>query len=72
MSKFEQGQVVVLKSDRGTTGAIIGITEGYPETRYQVFTITGLQTYYESQIESVETQDNLEKVDAERLETYFS
>lgn len=67
MSKFETGQVVVLKSDRGTTGAIIGITEGYPETRYQVFTTAGLQTYYESQLESVETQEALEKVDAERF-----
>lgn len=65
MSKFETGQVVVLKSDRGTAGAIIGITEGYPETRYQVFTTAGLQTYYESQLESVETQEALEKVDAE-------
>ena len=48
MSRFKQGQVITLKSDKGITGAIVNIIEGYPETRYQVFTATGMQTYYES------------------------
>lgn len=67
MSKFTQGQVVELKSDKGITGAIIGVMEGKPENRYQVFTTAGLQTYYESQLESMETQNDLEEVDAERF-----
>ena len=50
MSKYAQGQMVALKSEKSITGAIVSITEGYPETRYQVFTATGLQTYYESQL----------------------
>ena len=50
MSKFSQGQLVSLKSDRTITGAVVAVTEGYPETRYQVFTATGLQSYYESQL----------------------
>lgn len=67
MSKYNQGQVIVLKSDRSTTGAIVNVIEGYPETRYMVFTAAGMQTYYESQIESQDAQDELEKVDAERF-----
>ena len=67
MSKYVQGQVIFLKSDKNTTGAIVSVIEGYPETRYQVFTTAGLQTYYESQIEMQEVQDELELVDAERF-----
>lgn len=41
--------------------------EGYPETRYQVFTAAGMQTYYESQIDIQESDEEMEKVDAERF-----
>ena len=68
MEEFKQGQLVVLKSDKSVTGAVIGIVEGTPETRYQVFTNTlGIQVYYASQLESGESVDELEKVDAERF-----
>jgi ATP-dependent helicase HepA len=67
MSKFQQGQVVCLKSDKSVTGAIIGIVEGYPETRYHVFTAFGVQTYYESQILNNVEENKLVKVDAERF-----
>lgn len=67
MSKFAQGQVICLKSDRTVTGAIVGVIEDYPETRYQVFTALGMQTYYESQIEGQNTEDELERVDAVRF-----
>ena len=67
MSKYVQGQLVALKSDKSITGAIVAVTEGYPETRYQVFTAAGLQSYYESQLVSQDTQEELEKVDAERF-----
>lgn len=67
MSKFLQGQLVSLKSDRSKTGAIVSVNEGYPETRYQVFTAAGLQSYYESQLVGQDTQEELEKVDAERF-----
>lgn len=67
MSKYTQGQLIALRSDRNITGAIIGIIEGYPETRYQVFTAAGIQTYYESQIISQDSQDEIENVNAERF-----
>ena len=67
MSRFKQGQVITLKSDKSITGAIVNIMEGYPETRYQVFTAAGMQTYYESQIDIQESDEEMEKVDAERF-----
>jgi len=67
MSKFAQGQIVALKSDKSITGAIVAVIEGYPETRYQVFTAAGLQSYYESQLIGQEAEDKLEKVDADRF-----
>ena len=67
MGKYNQGQMVFLKSDKNITGAIIEVIEGYPETRYQVFTTSGIQMYYESQIESQDSQNELEKVNAERF-----
>ena len=45
----------------------MNIMEGYPETRYQVFTAAGMQTYYESQIDIQESDEEMEKVDAERF-----
>lgn len=67
MSKFTQGQLVSLKSDRTITGAVVAVTEGYPETRYQVFTTAGIQSYYESQLVGQDTREELEAVDAERF-----
>ena len=45
----------------------MNIMEGYPETRYQVFTAAGMQTYYESQIDIQESDEEMEKVDVERF-----
>lgn len=67
MSKFIQGQIVVLKSDNSITGAVVSVTEGKPENRYQVFTAAGLATYYESQLEAEDAQEEIEVVDAERF-----
>ena len=67
MGKYALGQVVALASDKNITGAIVSVNEGYPENRYQVFTSAGLQTYYESQLETMETHEKLEQVDAERF-----
>ena len=53
MSRFKQGQVITLKSDKRITGAIVNIMEGYPETRYQVFTAAGITL---KDIESDETK----------------
>ena len=67
MPRFTQGQLVRLKSDRNTSGAIIAVMEGSPENRYQVFTAAGIQTYYESQLIPADAQEEWETVDSERF-----
>lgn len=68
MAEFEQGQVVVLKSDSSIKGAVISVIDGPTEIRYQIFTNTlGIQVYYESQLQAEEVQNDLEKVEADRF-----
>jgi len=65
---FNQGELVRLKSDASVEGAIVGVLTGGAETRYQVYTgKLGLQTYYESQLESKILEPELLQVDAERF-----
>lgn len=68
MALFEQGQVVVLKSDSSVRGAVISVIEDPSEIRYQIFTNTlGIQVYYESQLQPENIQEEMQKVDAERF-----
>lgn len=68
MTKFIQGQMIVLKSNRSVEGAIVAVLEGSTETRYQVFTNSlGMQTYYESQIEEKDIKETLDEVDGKRF-----
>ena len=62
MSRFNQGDMIVLKSDRSAAGAVVEVIEGLPEARYKVFTAAGLQTFYESQIESQSIRQGIEAV----------
>ena len=66
MSRFRIGEIVVLKSDKSIRGAVIDIEEQV-DNLYRVFTGTGVQSYYESQIESEEVQSEIETVGAERF-----
>lgn len=66
MAKYQIGQIVVLKSDKSIRGAVVSIEE-QADNLYRVFTATGLQSYYESQIEPEEIHDEIEMVGAERF-----
>lgn len=68
MALYKQGDVVRLKSDHLVEGAVIGIVDSGSEIRYQVFTSgSGIQTYYESQLETKELKKELELVDSYRF-----
>ncbi|MFH0824345.1 MAG: hypothetical protein V2B18_16455 [Pseudomonadota bacterium] len=56
-AEFSVGHVVFLKSDPSIRGAIIGVLEGRPESRFKVFVDGDVRVYYQSQIQS----DNLRK-----------
>ena len=66
MGRFQIGQIVTLKSDKNVKGAIVSI-EDQADPLYHVFTANGLQSYYESQIESEESENGIETVSAERF-----
>lgn len=62
-NKFSRGQVVVLKSNKNISGAVVDVFAGIPENRYLVFTKEdGLQTYYESQLELENIQSDFKTV----------
>jgi len=67
MSKYSVGQKVILKSDRSISGVIFKVNQGYPETRYTVFTTSGEKTCYESQLIPEEAEDEIQHVDSERF-----
>ncbi len=73
MSKYDQGDLVHLKSDPSVEGAIIGMTEGDAETSYQVFTGKyGVQTYYESQLESKPLVSDMAPVDYSEFKAHLT
>lgn len=55
--EFEQGQIVFLKSNPEIKGAVISIIPGKPENRYKVFIEGKTQTFYASQIQAEDKQD---------------
>lgn len=60
--------MIILKSNKEVEGAVIAVLEGPTETRYQVFTNSlGMQTYYESQLESKDIVETLDQVDGKRF-----
>ena len=72
MSKFNLGEEVSLASDSQVQGAVIKISEGAEEAKYQVFTPSGRQWYYESQLVSVSVQDSFHCIDAMQFKAALS
>ncbi len=54
---FKVGDLVALRSDPNTKVAIIGVTVGTAETRYQVFQDQRSVSYYESQLRPIKPAD---------------
>ena len=55
-TEFSPGQIVVLKSDSSTRGAIVEIISGSPEDSVRVFVNNSVQTFFASQLQ-IEVQD---------------
>ena len=71
-TKFKVGDLVSLRSDPQTTGAIICVLDGGAETRYQVFQNNRQATYYESQLQPWERTDEPSLLSAEDLRAYLT
>lgn len=50
---YKPGDMIFLKAEPSKTGAIIAVLTGDPENRYQVFHDGNIGTYYQSQLEPV-------------------
>jgi superfamily II DNA or RNA helicase len=69
---FQVGQIVSLKSDPGSTGAVTGVHPSQPETRYSVFAGGSIKTYYESQLQVVQRASTLEPVSLAEFDACLS
>jgi len=56
--EFEPGQIVVLKSDPTTRGAVVTVMSGRPENCFLVFVDGETQTYYASQLKAEGRQES--------------
>jgi len=71
-SKFQPGQIVALKSDPTTKGAILNIIPGDNEDRYSVFVNNRPQTFYESQIMLEEEDTETNVLSSEEFHAFLS
>lgn len=57
-AEFEAGQIVFLKSNPAIKGAIVAVLLSKPENRFKVFVNGDTQTYYASQLQTKDHQDD--------------
>ena len=70
---FEPGQIVTLKSNPAIRGAVVSVLAGKPENRFKVFVDGETQTYYASQLQAEDQQDeNLEFLPCDQFHSYLS
>ena len=55
--EFDPGQIVFLKADPSTRGAVVSVSPGTPENQIHVFVGQKVHTYYPSQLQ-LEVQDD--------------
>ena len=71
--EFSPGQVVFLKSDSSVRGAVVSVMSGTTEDRIEVFTVTGVQTFYASQLEiETERDDDLQYLTCNQFHAYLT
>lgn len=56
--EFEPGQIVFVKSNPASRGAVVSVLPGKPENRLKVFVAGETQTYYASQLQAEDIRDN--------------
>lgn len=70
---FEPGQIVTLKSNPAIRGAVVSVLVGKPENRFKVFVNGEKQTYYASQLQAEDRQDeDLEFLLCDQFHSYLS
>ena len=71
LSEFELGQIVFLKADPSTRGAVVAILPGIPENRINVFVDGNIHTFYPSQLQ-LEVQDTSRPFSCDDFHAYLT
>jgi len=56
-AEFEPGQIVFVKSNPSSRGAVVDVMPGKPESRFKVFMNGSTQTFYASQLQAEDGQE---------------
>ena len=72
-AEFKPGQIVCLKSEPSTKGAVVEVLPGNPENRVKVFLNGNVQTYYASQLRVDDhTGEDTRRLSVEQFHAYLS
>lgn len=71
--EFEPGQLVFVKSNPTSRGAVIAIVTGNPENRFKVFIDGQVQTFYTSQLQAEElVEDNVDLISCDQFHAHLT
>ena len=70
-SEFSLGQIVFLKADPSTRGAVVAVLPGTPENRINVFVDGNVHTFYPSQLQ-LEVQDTSRAFSCDDFHAYLT
>lgn len=72
-TEFSPGQIVFLKSNPSTRGAVIAVLPGSPEDRVNVFVDGEIKTYFASQLQiEIQSEDDSTRFSCEEFHAYLT
>ena len=71
-SEFAPGQIVFLKADPSTRGAVVAILPGTPENRINVFVNGSIQSFYPSQLQIEVQKDDSRSLSCDEFHAYLT
>ncbi len=72
-TEFAPGQIVFLKSNPSTRGAVVGILPGKPENRINVFVDGDIKTYFASQLQlEIQIEDDSPRFSRDEFHAYLT
>ena len=72
-TEFVPGQIVFLKSNPSTRGAVVSILPGTPEDRVNVFVDGEIKTYFASQLQlEIQSEDVLSRLSCDEFHAYLT
>ena len=70
--EFAPGQIVFLKADPSTRGAVVAILPGTPENRINVFVNGSIQSFYPSQLQIEVQKDDSRSLSCDEFHAYLT